>query len=159
MARRSKAREVALQMLFQVDLNPDVDGRTVREMIAERLQDQDLRSFAWMLFAGVMESRAQLDEQIQAVATNWKLSRMAGTDRNCLRQGAFELLHTDAPYRVVIDEALDLARKFGSDQSAQFVNGVLDKLVPVEKRNTGGRAVSETDELPQSAEGSAELAE
>jgi N utilization substance protein B len=137
MARRSKAREVALQMLFQVDLNPDVDGRTVRGMIAERLQDEDLREFAWMLFSGVMETRAQLDERIQAVASNWKLSRMAGTDRNCLRQGAFELIHTDAPYRVVIDEALELARKFGSDQSAQFVNGILDKLVPPEKRAIG----------------------
>jgi N utilization substance protein B len=143
MARRSKAREVALQMLFQVDLNPDVDGRTVRGMIAERLPDEDLCEFAWMLFSGVMETRAQLDERIQAVAANWKLSRMAGTDRNCLRQGAFELIHTDAPYRVVIDEALELARKFGSDQSAQFVNGILDKLVPPEKRAQGHEAVAE----------------
>ena len=134
MARRSKSREIALQMLFQVDLNPDVDGRTVREMIAERLPDHDLQLFAWQLFAGVMEFRAQLDEQIQAVAHNWKLSRMAGTDRNVLRQGTFELLHTDTPHRVVIDECLELARKFGSEQSAQFVNGVLDKLVPPEKR-------------------------
>jgi len=141
MARRSKAREIALQMLFQVDLNPDVDGRTVRAMIAERLPDHDLQLFAWQLFAGVMEFRPQLDEQIQAVAHNWKLSRMAGTDRNCLRQGAFELLHTDTPHRVVIDEALELAKKFGSDQSAQFVNGVLDKLVPPEKR--GESATSE----------------
>lgn len=135
MARRSKAREIALQMLFQVDLNPDVDGRTVRAMIAERLPDEDLQAFAWQLFAGVMEYRAQLDEQIQAVAHNWKLSRMAATDRNCLRQGAFELLYTDTPHRVVIDESLELARKFGSEQSAQFVNGILDKLVPESKRN------------------------
>ncbi len=143
MARRSKAREIALQMLFQVDLNPDVDGRTVRAMIAERLADEDLQQFAWVLFAGVMEFRPQLDEQIQAVATNWKLSRMAGTDRNCLRLGAFELLHTDTPHRVVIDEALELARKFGSDQSAQFVNGVLDKLVPAGKRAANGARADE----------------
>lgn len=176
MARRSKAREIALQMLFQVDLNPDVDGRTVRRMIEQAwicgkcaawnfsgspecgycnarpdgiddssarpdppipqpLLDEPLREFAWQLFAGVMEFRPQLDEQIQAVAHNWKLSRMAATDRNCLRQGAFELLHTDTPHRVVIDECLELAKKFGSDQSAQFVNGVLDKLVPPSKRN------------------------
>lgn len=134
MARRSKAREVVLQMLFQVDLNPDVDGRMVGEMIRERLDEPDLREFAWVLFAGVMEWRPQLDEKIQSIAQNWKLSRMAGTDRNVLRLGAFELLQTGTPHRVVIDEALDLARKFGSDQSAQFVNGVLDKLVPPEKR-------------------------
>lgn len=134
MARRSKAREVALQMLFQVDLNPDVDGRTVAQMMRERLGDSDVREFAWVLFAGVMEWRAQLDQRIQDVATNWKLSRMAATDRNVLRIGAFELLHTATPHRVVIDEALELAKKFGSEQSAQFVNGILDKLVPPERR-------------------------
>ena len=134
MARRSKARELALQMLYQVDLNADIDGQTVRQMISERLRDEDLRQFTWTLFAGVMECRAELDERIQAVAANWKLYRMAATDRNCLRIGAFELLHTDTPHRVVIDEALELARKFGSAQSSQFVNGILDQLVPPEKR-------------------------
>lgn len=138
MARRTKARELALQMLYQVDLNPDIDGQTVREMIRERLRDEDLRQFAWTLFAGVMECRADLDERIQAVAANWKLYRMAATDRNCLRVGAFELLHTDTPHRVVIDEALELAKKFGTAQSSQFVNGILDQLVPPEKRASGG---------------------
>ncbi len=139
MARRSKAREVALQMLFQVDLNPDVDAQMVAGMIGERLPDAALREFAWVLFSGVREYHAMLDEKIEAVAENWKLSRMAATDRNCLRLGAFELLQTGTPHRVVIDEALDLARKFGSDQSASFVNGILDKLVPPEKRVQGNR--------------------
>jgi N utilization substance protein B len=134
MARRSKSREVALQMLYQVDLNPDVDGRMVAEMIRERLKDDDLREFAWVLFAGVMECRALLDEKIMTVAENWKLSRMAATDRNCLRLGAFELLQTATPHRIVIDEAVELAKKFGSAESSQFVNGILDKLVPPEKR-------------------------
>jgi len=134
MARRSKAREVALQMLFQVDLNPDVDAKAVAGMISERLADPELRELAWVLFSGVREYRALLDEKIESVAENWKLSRMAATDRNCLRLGAFELLQTGTPHRVVIDEALDLARKFGNAQSASFVNGILDKLVPPEKR-------------------------
>lgn len=134
MSRRSKAREVVLQMLFQVDLNPDVPRATVRRMIEERLEDPDLTEFAWGLFTGVLEFRALLDEKIQTIAPHWKLSRMAGTDRNTLRLGAFELIQTNTPLRVVINEALDLARKYGSDQSAQFVNGVLDKLVPAEKR-------------------------
>jgi N utilization substance protein B len=133
MARRSKAREVALQMLFQVDLNADVDGRMVAEMIRERLPDEDLRDMAWRLFAGTMEYRPQLDARIQEIATNWKLSRMAATDRNILRLGAFELLHTDTPRSVVIDEALELAKKFGAEQSAQFVNGILDKLTPPDR--------------------------
>lgn len=134
MAKRSKARQVAMQMLYQVDLNPDVDGRMVREMIAERLSDPALQSFAWGLFAGTMEHRPQLDERIQQVAENWKLSRMAATDRAVLRLGAFELLQTSVPLRVVIDEAVELAKKFGSRQSSQFVNGILDRLVPAERR-------------------------
>lgn len=134
MARRSKAREVVLQMLYQVDLNPDVGMQTVAGMIGERLSDDDVCKFAWFLFTGVMEYRAQLDARIQSVAENWKLSRMAATDRNVLRLGAFELIQTDTPHRVVIDEALELAKKFGNAQSPQFVNGVLDKLVPPERR-------------------------
>jgi N utilization substance protein B len=121
-------------MLFQVDLNPDVDPNTVRAMIAERLEDAELTDFAWGLFTGVLEFRSLLDEKIQTIAPHWKLSRMAATDRNTLRLGALELIQTATPMRVVINEALELARKFGSDQSAQFVNGVLDKLVPPEKR-------------------------
>lgn len=121
-------------MLYQVDLNPDVDGRMVRQMIADRLSDESLKDFAWGLFAGTMEHRPQLDERIQAVAENWKLSRMAATDRAVIRLGAFELLQTTTPVGVVIDEAIELAKKFGSGQSSQFVNGILDRLVPAERR-------------------------
>ncbi len=134
MSRRSKAREVVLQMLFQVDLNPDVSTSTIREQMQERLEDAELVEFAWGLYAGVVKFKAMLDEKIQTIAPHWKLSRMAATDRNVLRLGAFELIQTDCPLKVVINEALELARKFGSDQSAQFVNGVLDKLVPADKR-------------------------
>jgi len=134
MARRSKAREVAVQMLYQVDLNPEVDLRTIRGMIDDVLGEPDLQEFAWRLFVGVMEVRPMLDERIQGIAENWSLKRMAPTDRNVLRLGAFELLNTDTPHRVVLDEAIELARVFGSAQSAQFVNGVLDKLVPPERR-------------------------
>jgi N utilization substance protein B len=134
MARRTKAREVALQMLYQVDLNPDADGRTVKSMIEELLEEEDLRELAWWLFSGTYEVRNLLDERISSVAQNWKLSRMAPTDRNILRLGAYEVLHTQTPVSVVLDEAIELAKKFGTAQSATFVNGVLDKLVPVEKR-------------------------
>lgn len=134
MARRSKAREICIQMLYQVDVNPDIDGRIVKGMIQEQLPADELNEFAWWLFTGVMENRSMLDERIQDVAENWDLSRMAPTDRNVLRLGAYELLHTDTPHRVVIDEAIELARKFGAAQSAQFVNGILDQLVPAEKR-------------------------
>jgi N utilization substance protein B len=135
MSRRSRCREVCLQMLYQVDVNPDTKPDSVRSQVREQLPDTELADFCWQLFAGVMESRGLLDEKIEAVAENWTLKRMAPTDRNVLRLGSFELLFTPTPHKVVIDEAIELARKFGTSQSAQFVNGILDKLVPEEKRN------------------------
>lgn len=138
MARRTKSRNTALQMLYQHDVNPDVGGKVVRAQIAEELSAEDLQVFAWHLFAGVMEFRAQIDAAIEAVAENWRLERMAVTDRNVLRIGAFELMHTDSPWQVVIDEAVEMARRFGSKQSPQFVNGILDKLVPEDRRAETG---------------------
>ncbi len=134
MSKRSKARQVAVQMLYQIDLNPDVDRSIIREMIADRLNDQPIRDFSWKLFAGVMEHRGLIDDRIQSIAANWKLNRMAATDRAILRLGTFELQYTETPVGVVIDEALELAKKFSSSQSSQFVNGILDRLIPAERR-------------------------
>ena len=136
MSRRHKAREVVLQMLYQKDLNPEVGADTIREMIQADLRDEHLSRFAWGLFAGVMEFRVSLDRRIEEAASNWSLSRMAPTDRNALRLGGYELLHTDTPPRVVIDEALELAKSFGGPQSSAFVNGILDRLIPFSKRET-----------------------
>lgn len=133
-SRRHKARETVLQMLYQTDLNPDVGLEAIRSMIQESLGDQDLSRFAWTLFTGVMETRAQLDQRIEGVAANWTVSRMAPTDRNAIRLGLYELLHTDTPHRVVIDEALELAKSYGGAQSSSFVNGILDRLIPADKR-------------------------
>jgi N utilization substance protein B len=123
-------------MLYQKDLNPDVDADAIRVMIQDALRDEELARFAWGLFAGVMESRGALDKKIEGTAANWTLGRMAPTDRNALRIGAFELLYTDTPHRVVIDEALELAKTYGGAQSSAFVNGILDRLIPEEKRTT-----------------------
>lgn len=136
MTRRSRAREVALQMLYQRDLNPDIEADTVRAMVQEQLREEELARFCWSLFAGVMESRSLIDARIEEVAEHWTLSRMAPTDRNVLRLGAFELLYSDTPHRVAIDEALELAKRYGTKQSASFVNGILDRLVPPEKRRS-----------------------
>lgn len=133
-SRRHKAREAVLQMLYQKDLNPDVTIEDIRAMIQEQISDEELARFAWRLFAGVMESRAALDSKIEAAAANWSLSRMAPTDRNAIRLGAFELVYTDTPPRVVIDEALELAKTYGGPNSGSFVNGILDRLIPEEKR-------------------------
>lgn len=134
MVRRSRARQLALQMLYQKDLNPDASIASVREEIDTHLEDAGLADFAYELFINVLEYRVELDARIAEVARNWTLERMAPTDRNALRIGAYELLHTPTPHRVVIDEAIELARMFGSENSTQFVNGILDKLVPSERR-------------------------
>lgn len=128
MGRRTQAREVALQMLFQQDLNADLALEVVREMINSRLDDEPSREFAWSLFRGVRAHNAQIDTQLTELAENWKLERMATADRNVLRLGAFELIFTDTPPRVAMDEAIELAKRFGAEQSSQFVNGILDRL-------------------------------
>ena len=88
----------------------------------------ELVAFAKSLLAGVRLYQREIDDRLSAVAENWSLSRMAITDRNILRLGAYELLYTDTPPRVVIDEAVELAKLFGSQQSGPFVNGILDRL-------------------------------
>ena len=136
--RRHKAREVALQMLYQQDLNSDSTPDEIRNQVQEALTDEPLSRFAWSLFTGVMESRNAIDRKIDAVAANWSVSRMPATDRNAIRLGAFELLYTDTPPGVVIDEALELAKSFGGANSVAFVNGILDRLIPEEKRKSRG---------------------
>ena len=129
MARRSRAREVALQALFQEDLNPRDTSDQVAPFLNSRLHDADLREFALTLVMGVLRNRAELDALLQSKADNWSLSRMAATDRNVLRLGAFEIRYADTPDRVAIDEAVELAKRYGSAHSSQFVNGILDKLI------------------------------
>ena len=129
MATRSRAREVALQALFQEDLNPRDSRDQLAPFVEARLQDDELREFATALVLGVMRNQAELDAVLEAKADNWSLSRMAATDRNVMRLGAFEIRYTDTPDRVAINEAVELAKRFGSKQSSQFVNGILDKLI------------------------------
>ena len=128
MARRRRAREVAVQLLYQQDHNPDADAYLLQQKISELIEDTDLQDFCWHLLSGVLEHREELDKKITSAAENWTIDRMAPTDRNAIRIGAFELFHENTPPRVVIDEAIELARKYGSAQSSQFVNGILDKL-------------------------------
>ena len=122
---------MVLQVLYQDDLNPDHDLHETDEFLRSRLRHQsDSLDFAFNLLRGTRRNRPELDELLVARADNWSLRRMAATDRNILRLAAFELLYTETPGRVVINEAVELAKRFGSKQSAQFVNGVLDGLLP-----------------------------
>jgi len=129
MARRSRAREVALQILYEDDLNPGRNPAQGDQFIAHRLRDDASVEFARTLVAGVRRNRAELDGLLSRTADNWSLGRMATTDRNVLRLGAFEILYTETPGRVAINEAVELAKRYGTGHSAQFVNGILDRFL------------------------------
>lgn len=129
MVRRSRSREVAFQVLYQDDLNPRCNPAIGDALIDQRLPAEDLADFARQLVAGVRRHRQDVDARLEQTAANWSLKRMAATDRNVLRLGAYEILFSDTPGRVAVDEAVELAKRFGSAQSAQFVNGVLDKVL------------------------------
>src|SRR5690242_1233922 len=107
MSRRSRAREVALQVLFQDDLNPGSNPAVADEFLRARLQEPNLVTFGQSLVAGVRRNRAELDELLNRLAENWSLQRMATTDRNILRLGAYEILYADTPARVAINEAVE----------------------------------------------------
>ena len=130
MSRRSRAREVVLQILYEDDLNPDRNMAVADEFLRGRLNhDEELVGFAVELLAGVRRNRGELNALLEERAENWSLARMAVTDRNVMRLAAYEMLYTDTPDRVVINEAIELARRYGSQQSSQFVNGVLDRIL------------------------------
>jgi N utilization substance protein B len=130
MTRRSRAREVALQLLFQRDLNKRIDRAVLERFVHERLRDETLASFCLSLYDGVVSHHTDIDRRLSEAAENWRLVRMAAVDRNVLRLGTYELLHTpETPANVALDEAINLARRYGSADSPAFVNGVLDRLL------------------------------
>ena len=129
MGQRRRAREHALQMLFQIDLTGAAAADVFREFWAERPTAEDMRSFAERLVLGVQAERDDLDRWIRGSADHWRLERMAVVDRNVLRMAVHEMIAPAAPpAAVVIDEAIEIARKFGSAESGGFINGILDAI-------------------------------
>jgi N utilization substance protein B len=130
--KRARARAVALQLLFQRDHNPNVPRPAIEEFAQGRvrfLRDPRLAPFSLGLYDGVVTHLDDIDRRLGAAAENWRLPRMAAVDRNVLRLGAYELLFApDTPAGVAIDEAIELARRYGAKDSPGFVNGVLDRL-------------------------------
>ena len=134
MGARRKARELALQMLFE----NDVTGTRPEEMFRRSgdLQKASaaVRDFTQRLVSGTLAHRDDLDVLISNQADNWRLSRMPIVDRNILRLALFELLHEPAtPRPVVIDEALEIAKRFSTPRSSQFINGILDGVLKSRK--------------------------
>ena len=133
-----------MQALYQMDVTGSDAGARPGELwrhfeeSAERADDA--RTFATELVEGVTRERARLDELIEASAAHWRLDRLSQIDRNILRIGAFEIVgRPDVPASVAIDEAIEIAKRFGSDDSPTFVNGVLDHIATVAGAKEGGR--------------------
>ena len=142
MARYRRAREVVLQVLYGQELNPDLGPQN--NMITERVKnDMDEERYAHRLLDGIHLGQADLDARISAVLQNWKLERLAVTDRNVLRIGVFELLYTSEPAAIIINEAIEIAKEFGDKKSGGFVNAVLDKIRLNIEAERGRKAQSE----------------
>ncbi|GIW72650.1 MAG: N utilization substance protein B [Planctomycetota bacterium] len=121
---------LALQLLYQIDLlGSGISEREREEFLQRATRDEVARRFARELVHGVLRHQAEIDARLAALAQNWQLGRMAVVDRNVLRIGAYELLYTDAPPKVVINEAVELAKRFSGKNSGAFVNGILDSLL------------------------------
>ena len=130
MGTRRKSRELCLQMLFQWDMGKQSPEQVRKTFWAERGEvDEETRGFADDLFHVAVDQQARIDELIQKHAQHWRMDRMAAVDRNVLRAGVAEFLgHHETPRPVVINEALEIARKFSAPESVQFINGVLDSV-------------------------------
>ncbi|PWT92232.1 MAG: transcription antitermination factor NusB [Acidobacteria bacterium] len=126
---RHKAREFALQVLYALDLNP-IPPHDFMNMFWEiHSPKKEIIDYASHLILGTLSRRKDIDALIAEHSNNWKIGRMAVTDRNILRLGTFELLEEPTvPSKVVINEAIEIAKKFGSSDSATFVNGILDSI-------------------------------
>lgn len=128
-ANRTLARTVAFQMLYQDDLNPGSKQQFADSFLDQELPDHEpIRRFARALVEGTDEKREEIDAALTRIAEHWSLSRMNATDRSILRLATYEILFMDTPKPVVINEAVELAKKFGTLESAAFVNGILDKI-------------------------------
>jgi transcription antitermination protein NusB len=127
---RRRARAHAVQLLYAFDVNPDGDLEDTAAFGAEYEHeiDAEAEAYARTLVEVARSRAAEIDEIIQTVSKNWRIDRMARVDRNILRLATAELLAGDAPSRVVLNEAVELAKRFGTAEAAAFVNGVLDRI-------------------------------
>jgi len=128
MPLRRKAREYALQMLFQWEMGRQAPARVEAGFWKNARAEKTTRAFANQLFEGAVAESAAVDELITRHATNWRLDRMAAIDRAVLRLAVAELRSGSSPPKVVINEALELAKKFSSEEAAPFINGILDAI-------------------------------
>lgn len=129
MGQRRRARECALQMLFQIDMAGGAPAEVYPHFWKEHEAELEVREFAQGLVEGVIREREALDRVISGSVDNWRIERMAIVDRNILRVAVYELAWLpDTPPVVVLDEAIEVGKKYGSEQSGSFINGILDSV-------------------------------
>jgi N utilization substance protein B len=127
--RRREAREVAFRAVYQADVTGDTAARCLEEILDDLTPEPEVREFAASLVRTLVAHQAEVDTAIARVSRNWPLVRMAATDRSVLRLATTELFyHPDTPIRVALDEAIEIAKKYGMESSGAFVNGILDRL-------------------------------
>lgn len=130
MGARRKSRELALQMLFQHDMSGNDPESIILTFDDLQKVKPPVRSFAVRIFEGTVRHLEEIDQMIVQQADNWRLSRMAVVDRNIIRMSVYEFMHeSDTPKLVIIDEAIEIAKKFGTQKSGQFINGILDGIL------------------------------
>lgn len=129
MGKRRKARESTLQILFQLEFDNSEPEKTIKQYWKHRVASEQIREYSSWLVKGIISHLEDIDRIIQSVSEHWRLSRMALVDRNILRMAVFELLFEEsiAP-AIIINEAIEIAKKYSNEEAAVFVNGVLDAV-------------------------------
>lgn len=154
MASRRKSRERALQVLFLCDLGKyEMESAIEAYYFTLHSEDEDFErlardKFMEELVRGAMAKRDAIDEQIGKASEHWRIDRMPSVDRNILRLAAFELLEGKLPYAVIIDEALELARRYSGNESVAFVNGVLDSIKASQGKRNAPKVMAAGQSLP-----------
>ncbi len=129
MLRKRKIREIAMQILFLWDMQEAADRDLAMRVAADHSDEPEVHRAALDMAAGAWEQRAAIDQRIERLAPQWPPRRQPGVDRNLIRLAVWEMTSTDTPPKVVIDEAIEMAKAFSTEQSPAFVNGVLDAVL------------------------------
>ena len=159
MGTRRKARELAMQALFFMDLRKDFSEESFARFCTNFAPKPDVRPFFLRLVHGVLRSQAQLDPLIERFSENWSLGRMSGVDRNIMRIAVYEMLCCeDIPAKVSINEAVDIGKKFGTEESGAFINGIVDGIRVAVEKGEVSLPCSEAESEQMTAEDSAEEA-
>ena len=146
MGARRKARETALQALYQVETTGDPVERALSDFAESFELSEDAKGFSWGLVRGVLDHRDEIDAHVAAVTANWKFERLSRIDLCAIRIAVHELMESrELPVEIIIDEAVEIARKFGTAESSKFVNGVLDAIAKRIRGAAGHPAGTPTD--------------